>query len=73
MKSIADLVFHFNFPVLLHSQIVFPFEKYLTDDLKTYGLIYLSAITYLNITKIVHPINSKNLPGDLYATTAPGF
>ena len=53
--------------------MVFPFEKFLTDDLKTYGLIYLSAITYLNITKIVHPINSKNLPGDLYATTAPGF
>ena len=34
---------------------------------------YLSAITYLNITKIFHPINKKNLPGKLYATTAPGF
>ena len=23
--------------------------------------------------QILHPINSKNLPGELYAATAPGF
>ena len=40
----------------------FPFEKLLIDNLKTYGL-----------AKIFHLINSKNLPGKLYAKAAPGF
>ena len=31
----------------------------------------LSIVTYLNITKTFHLINSKNIPGELYATTAP--
>ena len=29
-------------------------------------------IIYLNITKTFH-LNSKNLPGEFYATTVPGF
>ena len=36
-------------------------------NLKTYEIIYL----YLNLTKIFDLINIKNLPGQLYDTTAP--
>ena len=52
--------------------MVFPFEKVLTDSLKNLWT-YLSTISYLNVTKIFHLINSKNQPGQLYATIAPGF
>ena len=47
--------------------MVFPFEKFLIINLKTYELIYL----YLNLTKIFDLINIKNLPGQLCDTTAP--
>ena len=36
-------------------------------------MTYLFIITYLNTTKTFYLINSKNLPGELYATTVPGF
>ena len=36
-------------------------------------MTYLFIITYLNKTKTFYLINSKNLPGELYATTVPGF
>ena len=49
----------------------FPFEKVLTDNFKNLWT-YLSTISYLNITKIFHLINSKNQPGQLYVTIAPG-
>ena len=32
-------------------------------------MTYLFIITYLNTTKTFYLINSKNLPGELYATT----
>ena len=32
-------------------------------------MTYLSIIIYLNTTKTFYLINSKNLPGELYATT----
>ena len=47
----------------------FLFEKHLIYNLKTCGVI----ITYLDITKPFHFIDSKNLPGEFYPTTAPGF
>ena len=53
----------------IYSLMVSPFEKFLTDNLKTCPLI----IIHLNITKTFHLINSKNLPGEFYATVAPGF
>ena len=34
---------------------------------------YLFIITYLNVTKTFHLIDSKNLPGEFYVTTGPGF
>ena len=49
--------------------MVFPFEKHLSDNLRT----YLFIITYINITTGFHHIDSKNLPGEFYATTVPGF
>ena len=51
--------------------MVFPFEKFLADNLKIYGLLYKQEHNL--ITKIFHLINSKSIPGQLYATTAPGF
>ena len=53
----------------IYSLMVFPFEKILTENLKT----YLFIISYLNITKTFHLINNKNLSGEFYVTTAPGF
>ena len=46
----------------IYSLMVFPFEKYLTDNLKTDGLIFF-IIAYLNIIKTFCLINSKNLTG----------
>ena len=34
---------------------------------------YLFIITYLNVNKTFHLIDSKNLPGEFYVTTGPGF
>ena len=34
---------------------------------------YLFITTYLNITKAFYLFSSKNLSGEFYATTAPGF
>ena len=61
--------------------MVFPFEKHLTDNLKTcrtYLLINIQPLIYLityylNTTKTFYFIDSKNLPGEFYATTGPGF
>ena len=33
----------------------------------------LFIVTYLNTTKTFYRINSKNLPGELYAITVPAF
>ena len=49
------------------------FQICISVPLNTCGLVCLPPITYLNITKTVHPTNSKNLPWTLYATTAHGF
>ena len=56
----------------IYSLMVFLFEKYLTDNLKD-SWTYLFANTHQNITKTFHLISSKNLSGEFYATTAPGF
>ena len=57
----------------IYSLMVFPFEKFLTDKTYLGKHLYLFIITYLNKTKTFSLITSKNLPWELYATTAPGF
>ena len=53
--------------------MTFPFKTFLTDNLKTYVWTYLFIIAHLNGTKHFHIISSKNLYGEFYARTAPGF
>ena len=57
----------------VYSLMTFPFKTFLTDNLKTYVWTYLFIIAHLNGTKHFHIISSKNLYGEFYARTAPGF